>query len=142
MRHGDLIGFAKTTDAEGPSILERVRRMKTTNLASAADKTACHDEDRKPADVFALRRLSQRHLQQMEELMHFTQDLQGENHTQSVDTFFVQKGLRAGSSYHKIFSYEAAPPSTIPAKQLRTALRDDNAGWQVLPTLCVMSYEL
>jgi hypothetical protein len=83
------------------TLLQRVRKSKLNHkIINPAGMKAYH-EDKKPADVFSLRRLSALHLQQMEELLAGEMSQQDisthessqreKTPTQSADAFFVQK---------------------------------------------------
>jgi hypothetical protein len=87
-------GFEVATAQKTHStILQKVRTSRNACVTNAKDKSASH-ADRRPSDIFALRRLSRRHSSQMEQLLPLVNGIQ--NHSlqdlKHVERFFEQKG--------------------------------------------------
>ena len=87
-------GFEVATAQKTHStILQKVRTSRNACVTVAKDKSASH-ADRRPSDIFALRRLSRRHSSQMEQLLPLVNGIQ--NHSlqdlKHVERFFEQKG--------------------------------------------------
>ena len=88
-------GFEVATAQKTHStILQKVRTSRNACVTNAKDKSASH-ADRRPSDIFALRRLSRRHSSQMEQLLPLVNGIQENQSLQDlkhVERFFEQKG--------------------------------------------------